>query len=101
MLKGTIAAIAMGCGILVFSPYIGGQANRPLMTVLSAVLCLTALVYAALYINKLWVKKEYRLIKKFIYLMTISIVLCSAIVVLTTLHFSSISVAFILPMFNI
>ena len=101
MLKGVVASIVMGCGILLFNPYIGGQTNRSLLLVLSASLCLTALVYTAFYINNLWVKKEYRLIKKFICLMTISIVLCSVIVILTMLHFSSISVAFILPLFGI
>jgi len=87
MLKGAVAPILMGCGILVLNPPIWGNWSYwSVMVVLSAVLCLAALVYEAFYVNKLWVKKEYRLITKSIGLMIISIVLCTVIAILISLY---------------
>ena len=88
VVKEAIAPIFTGCGILLLNPHIilyfaQTNANQFRIVVLSITLILTALVYLALYIDKLWGKKDYRMVKRSIYLMIFSIVLCSAIVVLT------------------
>jgi hypothetical protein len=82
MVKEAFAPILVGCGILLFIPHPWLQIDRTPVFGLSALLFLTALAYTAYYINTLWGKKEYRLIKKSIYALIISIVLCSAINIL-------------------
>ena len=82
MLKQAIAPIIAGCGILLLSPHIGIH-SMSIKSGLPMVLCITALIYTAFHIDKLWSKKEYRLVKQSIYLMTISLVMCTTIVLLT------------------
>jgi len=85
MLKQAIAPVLVGCGILLLSPHIGLGIQQYMFIKfgLPMVLGITVLIYTAFHIEKLWSKSEYRLVKQFIYLMTISIVMCTTIVLLT------------------
>ena len=82
MIKSVIAPVFVGCGILLLSPHIWVHIGQ-FGFVLSMVLFLSALVYVGFYIDNLWGKKEYRLIKQSLCLMTVAIVVCSVIVVVS------------------
>ncbi|MDR1993306.1 MAG: hypothetical protein LBQ98_07435 [Nitrososphaerota archaeon] len=106
MLKGAIAPILAGCGILLLNPHLmlyfeQIHVNGYFIVVLSVALVLTALIYTAVYIDNLWGKKEYRVVKKSICLMILSIVLCPIISVLSVMLFPIKVVAFILLIFSI